>query len=74
MESTLGKLDFAKHQRIRKDEYVYQKGGPLPDGIVYEDVMAALVRVFRLSQNINNSTNNDSENSSIEYAQIIKDQ
>ena len=69
MENTLGKLDFAKHQRIRKDEYVYQKGGPLPDGIVYEDVMAELVRVFRLSQNINNS-----EDSSIEYAQIIKDQ
>ena len=37
------------HERIQKGQYTYVKGGPMPDGLIYEDIMADLMKVFKVA-------------------------
>ena len=44
---TLGSMDLTVEPREAKGTHV--AGGPLPSGLVYEDIMEVLMRLFRLS-------------------------
>ena len=44
---SLGSVDLRVEPREAKGTHI--AGGPLPNGIVYEDIMDVLMRLFRLS-------------------------
>ena len=46
-QMSLGVMNLPAQTRLPLGSYV--KGGPMPNGIVYEDIMGVLMRLFRLS-------------------------
>ena len=49
MENTVNEavanIDFSKQKRVPAGSY--NEGDPLPEGIIYEDVVGVLMRIFR---------------------------
>ena len=44
-------MDMQKQVRVESEQYIYVTDGPFPDGIVYEDIMGELMKIFKLCYN-----------------------
>ena len=45
INTAVSNIDFSKHKRIPAGSH--NDGDPLPEGLIYEDVVGVLMRIFR---------------------------